>query len=101
MSAVSLGRKMHGAGNKTRYEIDYTNWLEPGETLLTGTVVLDPLFTATVKDVVLTNVVVTPSQKLEFTMATGSVSETFTLDVQVTTQNPTEIKNNTVEFFVQ
>lgn len=101
MTARSLGRKMHGAGNKTRYEIDYSNWLEPGESLLSGTVVLDPAFTATVTDIVISNVVVTPSQKLEFTMAGGSVSETFTLDVQTTTQNPTEIKNNTIEFFVQ
>jgi hypothetical protein len=95
-----LGRKMHGAGNKTRYEIDYSNWLEPGESLDSGTVVLDPEFTATVTDVVLTGVEVTPSHKLVFFMETGSVSESFTLDVQVITKNPTETKNDTVEFFI-
>lgn len=95
-----LGRKMHGAGNTTIYEIDYGNWLEPGESLLSATVVMDPAFTATVTDIVISAVSVTPSHKLLFHMAGGSANESFTLDVQATTQNPTEIKNDTVEFWV-
>jgi hypothetical protein len=95
-----LGTKRHGAGNTTRYDIDYSNWLMDGESLLSATVVLDPAFTATVTDITISNVAVLPSHKLHFTLAGGSANEVFTLDVQTTTQNPTEIKKDTVAFTV-
>lgn len=95
-----LGRKTHGAGNAILYELDYSNWLEQGESLLSGTVALDPAFTATVTDVTITGVVVTPSHRLVFLLSGGSANETFTLNVQVVTKNPTETKNDTIEFMV-
>lgn len=95
-----LGTKTHGAGNAIRYEIDYSNWLEEGETLLSGTVVLAPAFTATVTDIVISGVAVLPSSRLVFLMTGGSANETFTLNVQVVTQHPTETKNDTLQFSV-
>lgn len=96
---MSLGRKAHGAGNRTRYITDYSDWLGEGESLVSGTAVLDPAFTATVTDIVISGVVVTPSGHLVFLLAGGSVSEVFTLDVQITNSRG-EIKNDTCEFFV-
>lgn len=95
-----LGSKQHTAGNGIMYEVDYSNWLLDGQSLLSGTVVLDPAFTATVKDITISAVAVTPSAKLLFKVAGGTVDETFTLDVQVVTQHPTETKNDQVSFRV-
>lgn len=94
-----LGQKAHTAGNKTRYMVDYSDWLEDGMALSTGTVVMDPKFTATVTDITITSVVVTPSNHVAFFMQGGSLNETFTLDVQVTDSRG-EIKNDTLGFIV-
>lgn len=94
-----LGQKPHTAGNITRYEIDYSNWLDDGVSLASGTVVLTPVFTATVKDVVISGVAVTPSHKVVFILTGGSVNETFTLDVQVLDSRG-ERKNDTLGFSV-
>lgn len=96
---MSLGRKAHGAGNRTRYIVDFSDWLGEGESLVSGTVVLDPAFTATVTDITISGVLVQPSGHLVFLLAGGAVSEVFTLDVQIVNSR-TEIKNATLEFFV-
>lgn len=95
-----LGRKTHGAGDHTRYEIDYESWLDEGQSLLLGTVVMAPAFTATVTDVTVGAVQVTASNKLVFLLSGGSANEAFTLNVQATAQNPTEVKNDTIDFVV-
>lgn len=96
---MSLGRRAHGAGNHIRYVVDYSNWLEEGESLVSGTVVLDPDFTATVTDITIGTPAVTPSNHLVFMMSGGSANEVFTLDVQATNSRG-EIKNDTIEFYV-
>lgn len=92
-----LGRKPHTAGNTIRYEVDYSNWLADGVSLTSATVVLTPAFTATVKDITITGVQALVSHMVVFTMAGGSLNETFTLDVQVV-DNRGETKNDTVGF---
>lgn len=92
-----LGQKAHTAGNTIRYEIDYENWLDDGVTLTAATVVLDPAFTATVKDITITGVVTQLGNKVVFVMAGGSVNENFTLDVQVT-DSRNEVKKDTLGF---
>lgn len=94
-----LGKKAHTAGNHTRYEIDYSDWLAEGETLTAATVVMDPAFTATVTDVTISGVAMLPSHKVVFILAGGSLNENFTLDVQATTSR-TEQKNDTLQFSV-
>jgi len=94
-----LGRRAHGAGDHIRYVVEYDNWLLPGESLVSGTVVLAPEFTATVTDVTIGTPVVNPSNELVFMMSGGSVDEIFTLDVQIVNSRG-EIKNDTIEFFV-
>lgn len=95
-----LGRKTHTAGNETRYEIDYDNWLDTGETISpTGnTVVLSAAFTATVTDVTITGIQVTAS-KIYFMLGGGSLNEVFTLDVHAETTRGEE-KNDTLGFTV-
>lgn len=93
-----LGTKAHTAGNTIRYTIDYTRWLEDGVSLSGATVVMDPAFTATVKDITISSVaVLSEHNKVSFVMAGGSVNEAFTLDVQITDSRG-EIKNDTVQF---
>lgn len=94
-----LGRRAHTADNKTRYVIEYENWLLPGESLASGTVVLNSEFTATVTDITISAVAVNSANELVFFLDGGSVDEIFTLDVQIVNSRG-EIKNDTVEFFV-
>lgn len=94
-----LGQKAHTAGNAIRYAVDYSNWLDDGVSLTAATVVLDPSFTATVKDIVITETEMTPSHKVVFLMTGGSINEAFTLDVQITDSRG-EVKNDTCAFIV-
>jgi len=96
---MSLKRIAHTAGNKIRYLLDYNDFLEEGMSLTSGTVVLDPAFTATVTDVTITGVLVLPSNHLAFFLQGGSVNETFTLDVQIVDSRG-EIKNDTLAFYI-
>lgn len=96
---MQLGRKPHTAGNETWYGVDFSDWLEQGETLSAGTVALSDEFTATVTDIGITGVAVTPSGMLVFKMSGGSVDEVFTLDAQGVTSRD-EIRNDTLEFFI-
>lgn len=94
-----LGRRAFTAGNKTRYVIEYENWLLPGESLTVGTVELSAEFTATVTDITISGVATNSANELVFFLEGGSVDEVFTLDVQITNSRG-EIKNDLVEFFV-
>lgn len=91
-----LGRKTHTAGNSILYSVDYSNWLQEGESLVSGTVALTAGVTATVT---ISEVRVTPSNDLVFRMAGGSADETFTLDVSIVNSRG-EDKNDTVGFDV-
>lgn len=94
-----LGQKAFTAGNKTRFEIDYSDWLDEGVTLTAVTVVMDPKFTATVTDVVISGVLVQLGHKVVFFLNGGSVNETFLLDVRAT-DSRSEIKNDTLGFTI-
>lgn len=97
---MSLGRLTFTAGNKTRFVIEYEDWLLDGETLVSGTVDLNAAFTATVTDITISAVTVNNSKNaLRFFLEGGSVEEIFTLDIQITNSRG-EIKNDTIEFFV-
>lgn len=88
-----LGNKPHTAGNAIRYEIDYSDWLEDGVSLLTATVTGGP------SDITITAAALLTPHKVVFKMSGGSVNETFTLSVQVTDSRG-ETKNDTVGFAI-
>lgn len=89
-----LGQKYHTAGNVIRYEIDYSNWLEDGVSLLTAAVTGGPT------DITITGVGLLTPHKVVFTLHGGSVNESFTLAVSITDSRG-ETKNDTVGFVIQ
>lgn len=89
---MNLGRKPFTVGNTSRFSVDYSNWLEEGCTLKSGTAVVNG-----VNDVTITNVLVAPSGRLYFTLAGGSLNENFTVAVSIT-DSRNEIKNDTCAF---
>lgn len=92
-------QKVFRAGNKTRYTVDYSNWLLQGESLTMFTAVLDPEFTATVTDIVITIPTINSSDEAVFYLEGGSVDEVFTLNIQATTSRD-EVKNDAIGFSV-
>jgi hypothetical protein len=96
---MKLARKPHTAGAKTRYEVDYSNWLAEGDTLVAAscTAVVtssseDPT-DAVVEDVLVM------SQHLYFSVSGGVLSEVFTVTVTIVDTRD-ELETDTVEFFV-
>ena len=87
-----LDRKQHTVGNRRKYIVDYSQWLDTGITLTAGTATTTSL-TATVDTVSHTNTT------LIFFANGGALNEIFTVVLQVTDSN-SEVKNDTVEFFV-
>lgn len=77
-----IGTKQHTAGNKTRYEVDYIDWLDDGRTLASTGFSAAPVAPAPA-DVTLSSVSVT-ADKLYFFVVGGSVNEAFTVQIQVT-----------------
>jgi hypothetical protein len=103
-----IAQKVQSAGDKTRYEIDYTgnsdgprcipvNWMEEGTSLTSGSIVLDPKNNPQPTDIVIGPVTVGSNTRLIFTIAGGSANEVFTLDVQAVNSR-SEIKNDTITF---
>ena len=94
-----IGTKQHTAGNKTRYEVDYDQWLDDGRTLNPSSGFSAALQTpGTPADVTVGTVSVTAS-KLYFFVSGGSINEAFTAQLQVT-DTLGEIVNDTVNFTV-
>jgi hypothetical protein len=91
-----LAQKRHTAGNTIRYLVDYSDWLEQGETLTAGTVVMG---LPAVTDVTISEVTFTPEGHLIFFLAGGTLNEIFTLATQIT-DSRTEVKNDTIGFSV-
>lgn len=87
-----LGNRPFTVGNQTDYSVDYSAWLEQGETLASGTAVASG-----VSDITVSKVSVTPSRKLLFTLQGGSLNETFTVALQVVSSRG-ERKNDTAIF---
>jgi hypothetical protein len=91
---MNLGRKPFTIGNTTRFSVDYSAWLEDGVTLVSGTAAkLD----STPADITVSGVSVAPSGKLYYTLAGGSLNETFTIAVSITDSRG-EVKNDTCNF---
>jgi hypothetical protein len=94
-----IGNKRHTAGNKTRYEIDYEDWLDEGRTIQSSSGFSAALAAgSTVTDVTVGQVSVT-STKLYWFVSGGSINEAFTVQVQIT-DTLGEILIDTVNFTV-
>lgn len=101
-SQPTLGRRSHGAGNKIRYSIDCSDFLDGVNASLTTTdlsVALDPDNDPVPADAVISGVEITPSQQIHFFLAGGVVNEVFTVLVQFTDTRG-EVKNDSIEFYI-
>jgi hypothetical protein len=87
-----LARRPHTVGNRRRYSIDYTAWLDEGVTVDTATV------TSSSSTVTIDTVSVA-GNKVIFFVNGGVLNETFTASIQMV-DSKTEIKNDTMDFFV-
>lgn len=97
---MRIAQRFHGAGNKTRYYVDYSNWLDDGRTLSSSNGAFSAALAtdSTVTDVTIDQVSVTPD-RLYFWVSGGSINEAFTVQTQVT-DTLGEIVNDTVDFTV-
>jgi len=87
-----LANRAHTVGNRKKYVIDYSQWLNEGVTVSAAVVTSDST-TATVDGV-------TPlADRIEFFLNGGVLNENVTLSVRMT-NTKTEIKNDTINVFV-
>lgn len=89
---MQLARRSHTVGDKTRYVIDYSQWLDRGVTVV-GAAVTSTSSTCTVSGVAFT------ATEIVFFINGGVLSETLTLAVAMT-DSRTEIKHDTIAVFV-
>ena len=87
------------AGNKTRFRLDYSEWLDEGASVVSGTVALLAVVPA-ITDVVVSGVTVDAQGHLRFFVAGGSINEGFVIAVSATDSRG-EIKNDTIAFTCQ
>ena len=87
-----LAKRPHTVGNRRRYRINYSEWLDEGVTVDTATVVSSSA-TATIDDVSV------EGAKVVFFVNGGLLNETFTATVTMT-DSKTGVKIDHLEFFV-
>jgi hypothetical protein len=88
---MKIARRPHTVGNKKRYSIDYSDWLDAGISVSSATVTSDTA-DLTVSDKVISG------NKVIFYLNGGSLNETATISVQMVNSR-SEIKNDTIEVF--
>jgi hypothetical protein len=89
---MMLAKRPHTVGNRRRYKIDYSEWLDEGVTVVSATVVSSSS-TATIDTVSVAGSFVI------FFVNGGVLNETFTASVAMV-DSKTGIKHDTMDFFV-
>lgn len=89
-----LGKAEHTVNNRTRWIIDYSDWLDRGQHIVTAPVTSSST-TATVDGVALLD----DKRHVVFFTNGGVLNETFTVTV-VMTDTLTQIKKDTIDFVV-
>lgn len=93
-----IGSKQHTAGNKTRYQVNYRDWLDAGRTLNQSTGFSAAVVAPAPADVTVDQASVT-ADDLFFWVSGGSINEAFSVQVQVT-DTLGEIVIDTINFTV-
>ena len=90
-----LDHKPHTVGDRKKYIVDYSQWLNAGDRLVPF------VFSATTTSLTasIDTVTVPTNTTLQFFVNGGVLNEIFTVSIQITTLLG-EVKNDTVEFFV-
>ena len=87
-----LAKRPHTVGNRRRYRINYSEWLDEGVTVDTATVVSSSA-TATI------DTVSVAGNSVVFFVNGGVLNEEFTASISMV-DSKTGIKNDTMDFFV-
>lgn len=90
---MQIAHRPHTVGARTRYEVDYSNWLADDDRLATATVTVDS------DTVSIENVSVFLEKEVSFFVQGGVLNETFTVTVEITTLK-TVTDEDTLMFFV-
>lgn len=91
---MQIATKPHTIGDRRRWQIDYSAYLQDGAILSAGTVTT-PSTTSSIDTVSISD----DAKSLFFFVNGGALNEVFTAVVQVTT-NKSEIVNDTIPFTV-
>lgn len=94
-----LGRYRQQPGDKLKRVVDYTHWLEPGETILS--VVVKSITPATDNPLLCPMVIVDPAanRKFAYYLTGGESGISYTVTFTVTTQ--TQIREDEIEVDVE
>lgn len=89
---MMLAKRPHTVGNRRRYQINYSDWLDEGVTVASATVNSSSQ-TAPIDGVTVAG------NRVIFFVNGGVLNEIFTASIQMI-DSKTGIKNDTMEFFV-
>lgn len=90
---MEIAHRSHTAGARTRYVVDYSDWLADDDRLATATVTVDS------DTVTIENISVFLEKEVSFFVEGGVLNETFTVTVEITTLK-TVTDEDTLTFFV-
>ena len=96
---MKLGRFIKTPSERKRYAIDYSEWLDTGETVSTYVFTVTPS-TATVPFAVDSSSLASSGKVLVFFVSGGDANDQYTVDVKATTSGG-QIKEDTVLFSVR
>ncbi len=88
-----LAHKPHTVGDRRRYIVDYSQWLDAGVTVASATA-------STTSGTASVDTLSHDTTTVTFFVEGGILNEIFTVAVQMT-DSLGEVKNDTIEFFVQ
>lgn len=94
-----IASRFHTAGNRRRWRIDYSGWLDEGVTATSAAVTLTDTTLAPFTGATIDTVSVNPSGQVVFWTNGGVVNELFTANVAMT-DSIGEVKKDTVSFTV-
>jgi len=94
---MHLGKFTKAAADEKRYIVDYTDWLDTGETIETVTFLLSPATDPAL--VVYDSSILSGSQKIQFFVSDGNTGDTYTVLVTITTTGD-QTKQDSIMFKV-
>lgn len=95
----TIAKRFHTAGNRRRWRVDYSDWLEPGVTATSAAVTLTDTTAAPLVGATVDTVSVDAEGHVVFWTNGGVVNEVFTINVTMT-DSIGEVKKDTVAFSV-
>lgn len=93
---MRLGKFVKAPAEVKRYTVDYTNWLDTGETVTAKAFEVTPSGALTIAS----SVILTGAQKISFFVAGGNNDETYRVAIRATT-SAGQVKEDVLQFSVK